>query len=71
MDETDKDLEEAHYHFVLGEVAYYVTQYGIDSVMVDIYDTLARECNAKVMEYKLMDYKVMDYQEMEYHTYED
>jgi len=60
MDETDKDLEQAHYHFVLGEVAYYVTQYGIDAVMVDIYDTLARECNTKVKQ-----------MEMEYHTYED
>ena len=51
MDETNYDLEQAHYHFVLGEVAHYVTQYGIDTVMVDIYDTLARECNAKVTEY--------------------
>jgi hypothetical protein len=56
----NQDLEQAHYHFVLGEVAYYVTQYGIDAVMVDIYDTLARECNTKVKQL-----------EMEYHTYED
>lgn len=36
----DQDQEEAHYHFALSELAYYVTQYGIDRVMTDVYDYL-------------------------------
>ena len=34
------DQEEAHYHFALGEIVYYISQYGIDKVMTDIYDML-------------------------------
>jgi len=40
MDETNFDQEQAHYHFALGEIVYYISQYGIDSVMTDIYDYL-------------------------------
>ena len=43
MDETDFDQEQAHYHFALGEIVYYISQYGIDSVMTDIYDYLEVE----------------------------
>ena len=60
MEETTHDLEQAHYHFTLSELVYYISQYGIDKVMVDVYDMLADECNAKVNQL-----------EMEYHTYED
>jgi hypothetical protein len=56
----DKDQEEAHYHFALAEIVYYITQNGIDKVMVDVYDLLANECNTKVKQV-----------EMEYHTHED
>jgi hypothetical protein len=56
MDETNYDLEQAHYHFALGELVYYISQYGIDKVMVDVYDMLAVQCNTKVnqleMEYE-------------------
>jgi hypothetical protein len=56
MDETNYDLEQAHYHFALGEMVYYISQYGIDKVMVDVYDMLAVQCNKKVnqleMEYE-------------------
>ena len=35
MDLTyDKDQEEAHYHFALGEIVYYISQYGIDYSML-------------------------------------
>jgi len=37
------DQEQAHYHFALGEIVYYISQYGIDSVMTDIYDYLELE----------------------------
>lgn len=37
------DQEEAHYHFALGEIVYYISQYGIDKVMTDIYDMLEVE----------------------------
>jgi len=40
MNGTDFDQEQAHYHFALGEIVYYISQYGIDSVMTDIYDYL-------------------------------
>ena len=39
----DHDQEQAHYHFALGEIVYYISQYGIDSVMTDIYDYLEVE----------------------------
>ena len=39
----DQDQEQAHYHFALGEIVYYISQYGIDSVMTDIYDYLEVE----------------------------
>jgi hypothetical protein len=39
----DQDQEQAHYHFALGEIVYYISQYGIDSVMTDIYDYLEIE----------------------------
>ena len=48
MDETDYFLEQAHYHFTISELIYFIQQYGIDKVMVDVYDMLADECNAKV-----------------------
>lgn len=37
------DQEQAHYHFALGEIVYYISQYGIDAVMTDIYDYLEVE----------------------------
>jgi hypothetical protein len=43
MNGTDFDQEQAHYHFALGEIVYYISQYGIDSVMTDIYDYLEVE----------------------------
>lgn len=49
----DYDLEQAHYHFSLGEIVYYIKMFGVDKVMIDIYDMLADECNAKVDQYKL------------------
>jgi hypothetical protein len=39
------DQEQAHYHFALGEIVYYIQQYGIDAVMTDIYDYLEVEKN--------------------------
>jgi hypothetical protein len=39
----DQDQEQAHYHFALGEIVYYISQYGIDSVMTDIYNYLEIE----------------------------
>jgi hypothetical protein len=36
----EQDQEEGHYHFALGEIVYYIKQYGIDAVMTDIYDYL-------------------------------
>jgi hypothetical protein len=39
----EQDQEEAHYHFALGEIVYYISQYGIDSVMTDIYDYIELE----------------------------
>lgn len=41
----EHDQEEAHYHFALGEIVYYISQYGIDSVMTDIYDMIEVEKN--------------------------
>ena len=49
----EQDQEEAHYHFAIAEVAYYIKKYGVDKVMVDIYDMLAEECNKKVDQYTL------------------
>jgi len=40
MDEINHDLEQAHYHFAVSEIVYYISQYGIDNVMTDIYDYL-------------------------------
>ena len=56
----EQDQEEAHYHFAVSELVYYISQHGIDKVMVDVYDLLAKECNTKVKQV-----------EMEYHTHED
>ena len=53
MDETDYNLEQAHYHFALSELVYYIQQYGVDKVMVDVYDLLADECNTKVKQLEL------------------
>ena len=39
----NQDLEQAHYHFAVGEIVHYIAQYGIDSVMTDIYDYLEVE----------------------------
>jgi hypothetical protein len=39
------DQEEAHYHFALSEIVYYISQYGIDRVMTDIYDMIEVEKN--------------------------
>jgi hypothetical protein len=41
MDDTKYDQEQAHYHFALAEIVYYISQYGVDSVMTDIYDYIA------------------------------
>ena len=49
----DYDLEQAHYHFSLGEIVYYIKMFGVDKVMIDIYDMLADECNAKVKQLEL------------------
>jgi hypothetical protein len=43
MDETNYDLEQAHYHFTVSEIVYYVAQFGVDKVMTDIYDYLEVE----------------------------
>ena len=43
MDETNYDLEQAHYHFTVSELVYYVAQFGVDKVMTDIYDYLEVE----------------------------
>ena len=53
MDETNFDQEQAHYHFALGEIVYYISQYGIDQVMIDVYDLLASEGNAKIKQMEL------------------
>jgi hypothetical protein len=45
MDETNQDLEQAHYHFAVSEIVYYISQYGIDNVMTDIYDYLEVQKN--------------------------
>jgi hypothetical protein len=39
----DKDQEQAHYHFAVAEVVYYIAQFGVDRVMTDIYDYLEVE----------------------------
>ena len=49
----EQDQEEAHYHFALGEIVYYIQQYGVDKVMVDVYDLLASEGNAKIKQMEL------------------
>ena len=55
MDETNFDQEQAHYHFALGEIVYYISQYGIDSVMTDIYNMIEVEKNdAKQQELKAL-----------------
>jgi thiamine biosynthesis protein ThiC len=43
MDETNFDQEQAHYHFVLGEIVHYIAQYGVDQVMIDIYNHIEME----------------------------
>ena len=53
MDETNYDLEQAHYHFTLSELAYYIQMYGVDKVMVDVYDMLADECNTKLKQMEM------------------
>jgi hypothetical protein len=37
------DQEEAHYHFALSTLVYYISQYGIDRIMTDIYDMIEVE----------------------------
>ena len=49
----DYDLEQAHYHFTLSELVHYIQMFGIDQVMVDVYDMLADECNAKVKQLEM------------------
>jgi len=39
----EEDQEEAHYHFAISELVYYISQYGIDNVMTDIYDYMEVE----------------------------
>lgn len=39
----EEDQEEAHYHFAISELVYYISQYGIDKVMTDVYDYLEVE----------------------------
>ena len=56
----NQDLEQAHYHFTISELVYYIGLYGLDKVMIDVYDLLAKECNTKVKQL-----------ELEYHTHED
>jgi hypothetical protein len=41
----EQDQEEGHYHFTLSELVYYISQYGIDKVMIDVYDYLEVEKN--------------------------
>ena len=53
MEDTNFDQEQAHYHFALGEIVYYIQQYGIDQVMIDVYDLLASEGNAKIKQLEL------------------
>jgi hypothetical protein len=49
------DQEQAHYHFALSEIVYYISQYGIDSVMTDIYNMIDVEKNdAKQQELKAL-----------------
>jgi hypothetical protein len=43
MNEIDFDQEQAHYHFAVAEVVYYIAQFGVDRVMTDIYDYLEVE----------------------------
>ena len=38
MKNNAQDQEEMHYHFCLSELVYYISQYGMDAVMTDIYD---------------------------------
>jgi len=45
MDETNFDQEQAHYHFALAEIVYYISQYGADQVMTDIYNYIEVEKN--------------------------
>ena len=49
----NQDLEQAHYHFTISELIYYIEMYGLDKVMIDVYDLLADECNAKVKQLEL------------------
>jgi methyl coenzyme M reductase subunit C-like uncharacterized protein (methanogenesis marker protein 7) len=45
--------QEAHYHFTLCDVVDYVRQFGVDKVMIDVYDLLADECNTKVKQMEM------------------
>lgn len=49
----NQDLEQAHYHFTISELVYYIGLYGLDKVMIDVYDMLADECNTKVNQLEL------------------
>jgi len=49
----NQDQEQAHYHFTISELVYYISQYGIDKVMVDVYDMLADHCNKQVAKVQL------------------
>ena len=53
MHDSNFDQEQAHYHFALGELVYYIQQYGIDEVMIDVYDLLTLEGNAKIKQMEL------------------
>jgi len=47
--------EEGHYHFALSEIVYYISQYGCDTVMTDIYNMIELGKNdAKQQEQKAL-----------------
>ena len=43
MNEDEYKPEEAWYHFALGDIAQAIALYGLDRVMVDIYDKVEIE----------------------------
>ena len=45
--------QEAHYHFTLSDITDYVKLYGVDKVMIDVYDMLAENCNREVKQMRL------------------
>lgn len=50
--QCQKHDQEAHYHFTLTDILEYVKLYGVDKVMIDIYDMLAAEGNFKISLYE-------------------